>query len=205
MDSASTITCFHAFPPYNLGGIWPRGPPAPPSMPPATYVARAVNRAFPVLHGQAFLALKRPDFGSEWFPATSRLRLGCALRPLPVQQKRFNSYNSETWYTSCARLGVDPNGSVKDFKKAYYKLAKVEHPDQDKTPGAKERFHKVSKTLLSPTTPPLFLAHHLSSCKRLSSICVKSRTGRSMIERSSPGKRRPLLLRPIGQLPNHQP
>lgn len=42
---------------------------------------------------------------------------------------------------------------MKDLRKAFFKRAKVEHPDHDKTPGAKARFQNVShKTVLTSAT-----------------------------------------------------
>ncbi|KAG6357659.1 hypothetical protein INS49_013538 [Diaporthe citri] len=53
------------------------------------------------------------------------------------------SNKDEAWYDWYARLHADPSASEKDLRKAFYKRAKVEHPDHDKTPGAKERFHNA--------------------------------------------------------------
>ena len=42
-------------------------------------------------------------------------------------------------------LGVD-KGSTKDqIKKAYFKLAKEWHPDNNKAPGAKEKFSEIAE------------------------------------------------------------
>lgn len=59
------------------------------------------------------------------------------------KDKKVNK--DKEWYDWYARLHADPKASAKDLKKAFYKRAKVEHPDQDKTPGAKARFQNASK------------------------------------------------------------
>lgn len=46
---------------------------------------------------------------------------------------------------------------MKELRNAYYKRAKVEHSDVDKTPGAKARFQNVSRMLsLIPKYNPAF-------------------------------------------------
>ncbi|KAK7696994.1 hypothetical protein SLS64_014018 [Diaporthe eres] len=56
-----------------------------------------------------------------------------------------SSKKDEEWYDWYARLHADPKDSVKDLRKAFFKRAKVEHPDHDKTKGAKERFHNATE------------------------------------------------------------
>ena len=61
---------------------------------------------------------------------------------------RFVSSKDPEWYCWYARLGlrVNPKASKKDFKKAFYKQAKLEHPDHDKRPGARARFQNASNS-----------------------------------------------------------
>lgn len=120
---------------------------------PAPYITRALNHSFSSLYGQSSVAVKRSELGSGWS--------GWAWRPTPVQQRRFASNKDKRpaekdkgWYDWYERLHADPRASVKDLRKAYYKRAKVEHPDHDKTPGAKDRFQNVSNKSLSPAIFP---------------------------------------------------
>lgn len=155
---------------------WPGSP--SPTMAPALYIARALNHSSLLLHAQYSVAVKRSDLSSCWLCFTSALTPGWTCRPPPVQQRRFasnkdqgssnrkkessnkdkessnkdkeSSKKDEEWYDWYARLHADPKDSVKDLRKAFYKRAKVEHPDHDRTPGAKERFHNASN---KPTCP----------------------------------------------------
>ncbi|KAI7786148.1 hypothetical protein LA080_004532 [Diaporthe eres] len=123
---------------------------------PALYIARALNHSSLLLHGQCSVAVKRSDLSSRWFCLTSALRPGWRFHPPLVQQRRFasnkdqrssnrtkessnkdkessnkdkeSSRKDEEWYCWYARLGLrpDPNASVKDFRKAFYKRAKLQ-------------------------------------------------------------------------------
>jgi len=42
-------------------------------------------------------------------------------------------------------LGVTKGTSKDDIKKAYFKLAKMYHPDVNKTPEAKEKFSAINE------------------------------------------------------------
>lgn len=42
-------------------------------------------------------------------------------------------------------LGVPKSSSKDDLKKAYFKLAKLYHPDVNKTPEAKEKFAAINE------------------------------------------------------------
>lgn len=42
-------------------------------------------------------------------------------------------------------LGVDKGSTKDDIKKAYFKLAKMYHPDVNKTPEAKEKFAVINE------------------------------------------------------------
>src|SRR5487761_2164529 len=42
-------------------------------------------------------------------------------------------------------LAITKNASLADIKKAYRKLAKANHPDQNKDPKAKERFNEATQ------------------------------------------------------------
>jgi molecular chaperone DnaJ len=42
-------------------------------------------------------------------------------------------------------LGVDKGSSKDQIKKAYFKLAKEWHPDNNKNPGAKEKFSEIAE------------------------------------------------------------
>lgn len=145
--------------PFPFTTSWPRS--SSPTMLPALYTTRAFNHSFPLRYA-------RSDLRSGWLCATSAFRPGWTWRPTPVQQRRCASNKEEgssnkdkrpsrkdeKWYDWYARLHADPKASVKDLRKAYYKRAKVEHPDHDKAPGAKDRFQNVSKKPLSPALFP---------------------------------------------------
>lgn len=139
-------------------------------MPPAPYNTRTLNHGFSLLYGQYFVALERIHLSSGRLYATSAFKPGWTWRPKSVQQRRFatnkdegssnndkrSTNKNQGWYDWYARLHADPKASVKDLRKAFYKRAKVEHPDHDKTPGAKARFQNASN---NPLSPALFLSH----------------------------------------------
>lgn len=125
-------------------------------MPPAPYNTRTLNHGFSLVYGQYFVALERIHLSSGRLYATSAFKPGWTWRPKLVQQRRFATNKDEGWYDWYARLHADPKASVKDLRKAFYKRAKVEHPDHDKTPGAKARFQNASN---DPLSPGLFLCH----------------------------------------------
>lgn len=166
-------------------------------MPQGRYITRPVNSGFSLLHGQHYGAVKQGNIGCGCICATSVLRPVWPWRSTLVQKRCFASKKDDGWYDWYARLHADPKSSVKDLRKAFYKRAKVEHPDHDKTPGAKARFQNVSNKPLSPAQLPLLLTGHRSSCKILSRIYVMIQSERNMINSGWPEKRR-LLLQPTG-------
>lgn len=155
----------------------------------ALYIIRPLTRGFPFLHGSYCAPAKRSDIGSSWIGPTSIFRPGWAWRSKLVQQRYFSSKKDDGWYDWYKRLHADPKSSVKDLRKAFLKRAKVEHPDHNKTPGAKARFQNVSHDPLSPAQLPLLLTGYQSSCKTLSKICVMDQSGKNMINRGWPGKK----------------
>lgn len=150
---------------------------------------RLPYRGFYLLPGQYFGTAKGKCLGFGWLCATSALRPGQSCRPSSFPQIRLASHNNKEWYDWYKRLRVHSKASGKDLKNAYRKRAKVEHPDVDKTPGAKERFQNAS-SIDFLTSIPFLQTDDLASCKRLTRTCVMSQRERSMIERGLLGKMR---------------
>ena len=42
-------------------------------------------------------------------------------------------------------LGLTPNATLQDIKKAYRKKVMLYHPDRNKTPGAREKFIEIDQ------------------------------------------------------------
>lgn len=166
-------------------------------MPRGRYITRPVSSGFSLLHGQHYGEVKQGIIGCGWVCATSVIRPVCPWRSTLVRKRCFSSKKDDGWYDWYARLHADPKSSVKDLRKAFFKRAKVEHPDHDKTPGAKARFQNASNKPPSPAQLPFLLTGHRSSCKTLLKICVMNQSGRNMINRGWPDKR-PLQLQPTG-------
>ena len=110
---------------------------------------RPSNHGFSFLQGQYFATIKGKFLGSGWFCTTATLRPGQPFRPIPIPQIRFASDKSKEWYDWYKRLRADPKASGKDLRKAFIKKAKIEHPDHDKTTGAKARFQSASGIMSS--------------------------------------------------------
>lgn len=156
-------------------------------MHPTPCIMRLSHLGFYLLPGQYFGTAKGKYLSSGWTCATSTSSPGQPCRRSSVLQIRLASNNNKGWYDWYKRLRVHPKASEKDLKNAYRKRTKVEHPDVDKTPGAKERFQNVSSIVFS-TSFPLLQTDHLASCKRLMRTCVMSRKEKSMIERGLLGR-----------------
>ncbi|KAL1859060.1 hypothetical protein Daus18300_009700 [Diaporthe australafricana] len=112
------------------------------------HIARIVKRTFPFIHGQYLAGVKRSNLNCDGVlvNSASNLRQRLAWTPPWTQQMRFASGEDKNWYDWYARLGVHPRASKNEIRKAFLKRAKVEHPDHDKSPGAKERFFHLQDT-----------------------------------------------------------
>ncbi|KAI0061175.1 DnaJ-domain-containing protein [Artomyces pyxidatus] len=63
----------------------------------------------------------------------------------PIPTSRPFSTTSTQRATHYETLSIPPNASKSAIKSSYYKLSKEYHPDINKNPGAKERFHAFSE------------------------------------------------------------
>ncbi|KAG8162858.1 hypothetical protein KVR01_007336 [Diaporthe batatas] len=96
---------------------------------------------------------------------------------------RFASSDKEEWYDWYKRLGAHPEASEKELKKAYYKRAKVEHSDIDKTPGAKARFQNLRDTYENLCDPSKRKTHDQERLDRHKAAAAE--TARMMASRPS--------------------
>lgn len=126
----------------------------------ALFITRPLSHRFPLLHRQFYAAATRGDVGSSWTCSTSVSRPGWAWRPKLAQQRRLVSNQGREWYDWYKRLGVRPDATDKEIRNAYRKRAMIEHPDRDKSPGAKERFQNASNKALPPEIRPTSLTDH---------------------------------------------
>ena len=89
------------------------------------------------------------------------------------QQARFNStqpkFDTSAPFSYYEILGIKRNAKQSEVKEAYFKMAKIYHPDVNNAENARENFDKITEayTTLIDLTQRYFYDHHGTACEEL--------------------------------------